>query len=68
MVVSKTSMAPSMGKGILASTRLLSSPPLDPQEELKMLETMKREIEENMRSLETRIRELRKAIEKEKAK
>jgi hypothetical protein len=43
-------------------------PTLDPQEELKMLETVKREIEENMRSLEVRIRELKEVIEKGKAK
>lgn len=43
-------------------------PPMDPQEELKMLETMRREIEENMRSLEARIRELKETIQREKVK
>jgi hypothetical protein len=41
---------------------------MDPQEELKMLETMRREIEENMRSLEARIRELKETIQREKVK
>jgi len=40
--------------------------PTTPIEELKMLENMKKDLEENIKRLETRIKELKEPIEKEK--
>ncbi|MEM3011193.1 MAG: hypothetical protein QXE76_05225 [Candidatus Bathyarchaeia archaeon] len=37
-----------------------------PMEELEILETMKKDLEENMKRLESRIKELRETVEKEK--
>jgi len=42
--------------------------PVDPREELTMLEDMKKDLEENLKDLETRIKELKEMVEKEKIK
>jgi len=42
--------------------------PIDPREELTMLETMKKDLNENLKELEARIKELKEMIEKEKTK
>jgi len=42
--------------------------PVDPREELTMLEDMKKDFEENLKDLEARINELKETVEKEKTK
>jgi len=41
---------------------------IDPREELKILEAMKKDLDESLRELEARIRELRETVKKEKNK
>ncbi len=42
--------------------------PVDPREELTMLEAMKKDLDESLRGLEARIKELKETITKEKIK
>jgi len=59
---------PAWARGYLTPAAPYYPAPIDPREELTMLETMKKDLNENLKELEAKIKELKEIIEKEKMK